>query len=144
VSLPQLLRDYCGKQNRLAGEYALKSHDSLANHVGSIQELDADVSNKGRLLWENYAQQLRAAASGDDSAERSQSAYIAFQRDYAKLGTEYGKARLEALQRFAESMEGLQADARLQALDHLIGYLTAVRQAASAEARRSEQGGSAG
>jgi len=135
------MRGFYAKQSQLANGYAIKSQDLSVDYLNELQELNADINNRVRLLSESYTQELKAAASGDDSVERSSVASRKYQREHAKLGVEYGKAWREIHAKYAEAFQSLQAEARLQSLDDTIEYLREVRQALSPESSKPEDPG---
>ena len=137
--MPDPQRSFFDKQSRLVHGFAIKSQEVFSDYMNELQELSADAKNRVRLLWENDAPEVRAAASGDDAAERSSVAYRNFQREYARLGAEHAKACQGLQAKLAESIQGLQAGARLQALDDTIDYLSEVRRALFAGSPQPEE-----
>ena len=124
---------FCAKQNRLVNQYWIRFQDAFAGSTNELWKLETESHHRLWLLRESYAQELRAAAFGDDTVERLTVATRNFQGEHARLCLEHGEAWQGIQAKLARSIEDLQAEIRLQALDNAIEYLQEVRWAMAPE-----------
>jgi Skp family chaperone for outer membrane proteins len=133
-------QEYAAKYNHLVNEHIIKSRDLFADYSNEMQGLNTEINDRMRQLWENYCADLRASLAGDDTAARSSAAYRKFQSEYIKLTKEYGKVWQERQAKFVDSIQDLQSESRVRALDHLIEYFSQLRSSSS-ESTKPKDGG---
>lgn len=127
----QLFTDYTAKQVDTTASARLLSSEAYATYCAEVQDLTANARNRAQQLWQTYTQELKAASSGDDMQQRSGAAYQSFQRDYAKLDSEFQTACRASYTKLTEAMGSLAADVQTKTLNHLLEYLHALKDASS-------------
>jgi hypothetical protein len=138
----QSYRDVFDAHTATALEYATAVQDEQTSCYSDLMQIHAAAETQWRSACETYQQEVRAAAAGDDAAQRAATAYHNLQREYGRIQSEYVKAGEERYGRMAQALRTQGATARVKALDGWIAYLQKARDAAAAGTTDADTSGS--
>ena len=130
----QLQHEYFLKSSEMLSEGTRQAQEACAAYAGRVNELAGHARRKAQDLWQSYTQAARAAAVGDDASLRTMAAFQDFQREYAKLESEYIQSVGEAYSAAASTITAADSSLRLRMLDAFIAYLQGLRSTLASDA----------
>jgi hypothetical protein len=127
-------------QSARAREFATATRNEHISYCAELTEIGAAAEAQWRKACETYAQELRAAAGGDDAIQRASVAYRNLQREYGRIQLEYLNACEVRGARMTDALAALRADATVKMLDGWIEHLSELRRASAGPEPASASG----